>query len=224
MSRWCWPVVALLLAAAPSAGGDKPKAPSDKEIKALVDRLVSPNPPVIIKYDNFRFPKGFDKDKQKDVHEAVYTLRKLGLRAFPFLAERLDDSRYCVTMDDGPAPVNVSVGQVCRDLIRAQVQPYGFWPEGYGDPRGKPKRPTFTGTFLGSKKEALRWWEKNKGRTLYQIQLEALDWVIAEEAKRPRDFKDEEGEFLRKTRKELVKSGEPLEAGRLKEILTEPWK
>jgi hypothetical protein len=42
------------------------------------------------------------------------------------------------------------------------------------------------------------------------MQLNALDWVIAEEAKRPRDFKNEEIKHLQRVRKELLQSGKPL--------------
>jgi hypothetical protein len=223
MIRWAW-LVCLLLSPAPRAcAGEKPKGPSDREIRALVARLVSPNPKPIIKDDNYREPKGYNRAKQKKVHDAREKLRGLGLKAFPFLIERLEDDRYCLTADDGPAPVNLSVGEVCSDIIFDQLQPYGFWPEGYPDPRGKPKRPSYRDTFLRSKKAARKWWEKNKDKTLYQMQLEALDWVIAEEAKRPRDFTDEERRHLQRLRKKLVKSGKPLPISRGLPVLTKPW-
>jgi hypothetical protein len=44
------------------------------------------------------------------------------------------------------------------------------------------------------------------------MQCEALDWVIAEEAKRPKDFTDKEREGLQRVRKQL-EGGKPLPAG-----------
>jgi hypothetical protein len=197
--------------------------PSDREIRALVAALASPNPPPIIDKIFLRLPKGFDRAAQKKVHRAYAKLCDLGLRVFPFLIKRWDDfDRYCLTIDGGPAPENKRVGGVCRSIIFAHIQPYGSFPKGYGDPRGKPKRPSYPGESLRSQKAAKAWWEKNKHRTLYEMQRQALDWVIAEEAKRPEDFKDEERRYLQKLRKELIKSGKPIRPGRMHPITSSP--
>jgi hypothetical protein len=44
------------------------------------------------------------------------------------------------------------------------------------------------------------------------MQIEILDWVIAEEAKRPGDYKDEERAKLKAVRKQLVDGGKPIPA------------
>ncbi len=44
------------------------------------------------------------------------------------------------------------------------------------------------------------------------MQIEVVDWVIAEEAKRPGDYKDEERAELKALRKQLVEGGEPIPA------------
>src|SRR5262249_11049521 len=94
MMRWSWVVGALLVSPEPWAcAGEKPKEPSDREIKALVAQLVSPNPKPIIGDGkeraalHFRLPKEFDRKKQKYVVDAWGKLRQLGPRAFPFLIE-----------------------------------------------------------------------------------------------------------------------------------------
>jgi len=69
------------------------------------------------------------------------------------------------------------------------------------------------GTFLNSQKAARKWWEENKDKTLAQMQLEVLDWVIAEEAKRPGDFTDAERRELQDLRKKLEKGGKSLPPG-----------
>jgi hypothetical protein len=217
-----WLLIGIVLGqATPASCAEKPQPPTANEIKALIDRLVSPNPAPDtdkLKASEARadrgFPRDFDHKKQKQVHRAVAKLMELGPRAFPFLIERWEDKRYCLTTAVA-AYVNESVGDVCRSIIADQLQPYGIHQKGYADPRGKPLRPNYAGTFLKSQKVARQWWKKHKDKTLRQMQLEVLDWVIAGEAKRPRDFTDAERRELQNLRKELVKGGKPLRLGSL---------
>lgn len=214
-------LIALLVCPGPwSWAGEKPRSPSAQQIKALVAQLVSPNPKPILKGDSWRLPKGFDRDKQKKVHEAWAELRMIGPSAFPFLIENLDDDRYCMTVEIS-AGDNLTVGQVCFEIIFEQIQPYGFRQKGVSDPRTLLPRPSYP-EFLRSKKEARKWWEKSKHKTLYQMQLEALDWVIAEEAKRPRDFIDAEKKYLQQLRKKLVKSGKAMSVPAFGSIFGKP--
>lgn len=219
MVRRSWGAAVLCLVhASLGYGGEKPPAPSEREIKALIDQLVSPNPKPITGDEDrrvrpdYRLPPGFDRDKQKQVRGARLKLRQLGPRAFPYLIERWGDKRYCLTVSDGLSGYcrNKTVGDVCCSIIFDQLQPYSSLPKVKDDPRGKPHRPAYPAQFLHTQKAAKRWWEKNKHKALYRMQREVLDWVIAEEAKRPRDFTKAERRALRDIRKELVGSGKPL--------------
>jgi hypothetical protein len=192
--------------------------PTEKEIKALIDQLASPNPkPIINKRGapSIDLPPGFDRKKQDKVHLARSKLVELGTLAFPSLIESDKDERYSLTTSNGLSGwfYNESVGRVCRTIIFDQLQPYGYWQAVGGDPRGNPHRPSYPGNFLKSQEAAKAWWEKNKEKSLYQMQLETLNWVIAEEAKRPGDFTDKEKQCLQKLRKKLVGAGKPLPAG-----------
>ncbi len=216
MMRGTWLVVGILLSLCLPAWGQKKAPPTDKEIKTLIDQLVSPNPePMTTFRPHIDLPAGYDRTKQAKVLDARSKLLELGSPAFPFLIERWNDERYCLTTENGLSGcfTNESVGSICRIIVFVQLQPFGFWQSGGDDPRGKPHRPSYPEHFLESQKAAKAWWEKNKGKTLYQMQLEALDWVIAEEAKRPGDFSAKEQEGLQKIRKDLVKSGKPLPPG-----------
>jgi hypothetical protein len=219
-TRVCLVLGLLLVAASWACGGEKPTPPAEREIKALIDQLVSPNPrPITDERPRDlllpRLPKGFDRARQKKVHEAYWKLNRIGPRAFPFLMERWGDKRYCLTTQDGlsGACYNRTVGYVCKWIVFNQLQPCGFWPKVEDDPRGKPRRPGYPSKFLRSQAAARMWWQKNKDRSLQQMQLEALDWVIAEEAKRPRDFTDAERKELQQIRKKLVKGRQPLPPG-----------
>ncbi len=211
MMRGTWLVVGILLSLCLPAWGQKKAPPTDKEIKTLIDQLVSPNPePITRGLPIIDLPAGYDRRKQAKVLAARSRLLELGPPAFPFLIERLKDERYCLTTENGISGVyrNRSVGDICRKIVFVQLQPFGSWQG-----RGKPPLPSYPHHFLESREAAKAWWEKNKHKTLYQMQLEALDWVIAEEAKRPGDFTAKEKEVLQKIRKDLVKSGKPLPPG-----------
>jgi hypothetical protein len=212
MMCWRWLAVGIVLShALPAYSKDKKQPPSAKEIKALIDKLVSPNPEPIIRGSGHRLPPGFDLKKQEQVHRALRKLKQLGPRAFPFLIECWGDKRYCLTGCEAGS-FNVTVGEICRTIISDQLQPYDDCPAGYS---GRPpnRRPNYQATILGSRESARQWWKKNQHKTLYQMQRAVLDWVIAEEAKRPRDFKDAERRQLQQIRKKLVKSRKPLPPG-----------
>src|SRR5262249_13967733 len=96
--------------------------------------------------------------------------------------------------------------------VERQVQPYSAWTVN-SSPDSFNVRPSYPGKVLGTKEAALAWWEKHKATSLHQIQVEALDWVIAEEAKRPKDYVDKEQKHLAELRTELVKSGKAMAPG-----------
>ena len=195
--------------------------PSEHDIQALIDQLVSPNPKPIA-YDEdrnvgtqYHLPSGFDKEKQKQVRRAYFKLKEIGPPAFPFLVERWEDHRHCLTASNCLSGVcrNVTVGNACRSIMFDQLQPYGIWPTGYDDPRGKPQRPDYPGTYLESVENTRKCCEKTKGKTLLEIQLRILDWVIESESKRPGDYQAEERAELQNIRRELVEDNKPLAHG-----------
>lgn len=199
-----------------SAEEEKKPAPTEKEIKALIDQLVSPNPkPIIQKKPTIKLPKDFDLAKQELVHEARSKLLKIGTPAFPLLIENFKDEHYSLTTQNGLDGIywNETLGDVCRTIIFDQLQPGGTWQIGDGDPRSVAKRPAYPHNFLYSQKDAQAWWKQNSKKSLYDLQLEALDWIIAEESKTPEKYLKKEKEYLQKSRKELMESGKPLSPG-----------
>jgi hypothetical protein len=57
------------------------------------------------------------------------------------------------------------------------------------------------------------WWKTHRTKTLRDLQIEALEWTIAEEEKRPKDYSVEERSELRQMLKELRQSKEALKPG-----------
>ena len=193
-------------------GEDKAQA-----IRAALDQLVSPNPsPKVIPSGDeaYELPEGFDVAKQHDVDAAVFSLRNSGPAAFPDLIERWGDVRYCTTRASALSGSchNASVGDVCRAIIYDQLQPYGGFQEAPGR-RSLPRRPEYVRTFLQTQDQAAAWCNTHGKKSPFEMQLLVLDWVIAEENKRPADFADTEREFLHKFRAELVASGKAVGNG-----------
>jgi hypothetical protein len=200
--------------------------PKPEEIKGLIDKLVSKNPeppPVKAPYwvgrSKLVFPDGFDPRRQTDMAKVIDQILEIGPAAFPHLIERFHDERYSITTESGLSgvPYNWSVGKVCKEVVQAQVQPCDIWCKCGEDPRGYPRRPNFFHEAFGSKEAAAAWWEKNQAKSLQQIQLEALDWMIAEEAKyQPevgrRGYPDKEKAYLLALRKEIA-SEKPARLG-----------
>jgi hypothetical protein len=213
-------VLAMVSCAPPVYGGEKKSPPSEERIKTLLDRLASPNPaPTTGEEDpkvapNAVWPRDYSDDKQKPVIDARFELRKLGTRAFPFLIERWDDKRYSLTVVNGLSGFyrNHTVGKVCRTIIYDQLQPYGYWQATGRDPRTKAVRPRYPEMVLSSQAAAQRWWNKHKDKTLQQMQLEVLDWIIAEEAKNQRKYSNDK-DHLQQVRNTLATGEKPLPPG-----------
>ena len=91
-------IVVLAIAILPAQGEEHSPPPSKQKIKALVDRLVSPNPKPITEEEDprvapdLRLPPGFDREKQRGAPSAGSELGKLGIQAFPILIERWEDN------------------------------------------------------------------------------------------------------------------------------------
>jgi hypothetical protein len=207
--------IILAASALATSAGEPEKKPTEKEIKALIDKLVSPNPKPITGDEDpdvapdYRLPPGFDEEKQKLVRKAISDLKGLGICAFPFLIDRWDDDHFCILISEGINGYfrNQSVGKTCKMIIFDQIQPYGN-SAGFAknDDLKLAWRPSYPYEFLASRADAKKWYEKHKDKSLYEIQLEALDWVIAEEAKNVKEYSDKEREFLKRTRNDLVEN------------------
>jgi hypothetical protein len=176
----------IILAATtlPTYTGESEKKPTEKEIKALIDKLVSPNPEPVFSGDEIKDSPSYDREKQKLVEKAFDDLENLGPQAFPFLIDRWDDKHFSLTTSYGPngSLHNVSVGEVCKMIIFNQIQPFGCW-KGIDEHEHMITRPDYPARFLSSRKDAKKWYEEHKNKSLAEIQLEVLDWVIAQEGK-----------------------------------------
>ena len=182
----------------------------------LINALASENPaPTKRSGPDLCYPVEYDRKKQEPVRSATYELKTLGTAAFKSLVGSWDDERYCLTYSVGINGYmnNATVGKMCRVIVYDQIQPYGILPQTDDDPRGKPKRPAYPSVFLADAKEAEKWLEEHKDKSLYEIQLMAVDWVIQRESANPKDFTGDVRGFMKKIRKKLLDTKKPIARG-----------
>lgn len=137
--------------------------------KASNDPIYSPSPDA---------PKS---DPRLVAYDAAKQLEAFGMEAFPFLLDSLDDQRQSVAFR---RVLPSTVGDACYCLIARQL--YALPPDYQGsfyrtgaDGRGH-ERPVFLNDLF-TPANLKEWLGAREGRTLPELQLEALGWVLAEE-------------------------------------------
>ena len=186
------------------------------DVSKLINALASENPaPIERRGPDLKYPPGYDHKKQESVRIARSELKALGPTAFGTLIANWGDERYCLTYSVGinGYMYNATVGKMCRIIVYDQIQPYGIWPRTDDDPRGKPKRPCYPSVFLAEAKGAEKWFEEHKSKSLYEIQLKVVDWVVDRESENPKDFTDDEREYMKELRKKLLEVKKPMTRG-----------
>jgi hypothetical protein len=129
--------------------------------------------------------------------------------ALPSLIAGLRDRRYSYYQEvpTNGAFVCHDVGAACYDLISERIEVYRGSLEEL-DETGVPRSPDFIHTQGGVEK----WYVSRKGRSLLDLQLEAIDWAMRQpKDKRISDDVDWAKNLtaLRSFRERLVKSGRP---------------
>lgn len=176
----------------------------------LVQKLVSPNKEAETRNrasGSVKFPDGYDIEVQKRIKAARQELHDHFDEALPYLIEALDDKRYCMTIDwaDGDAYYNKSVGFICRNVIESQLEVYRD-KIGFSGPRHWHQ--------YDYKQISNEWWQMRKGRSLVELQIEAIDWAIERREKEnvTSDRRKDELSDLHALRDEIAKSGKPLKS------------
>ncbi len=146
-----------------SFGGAKDGGATDEAIEKLIDRL---SPKTV--------PPGDANDP--DVFAASDELLKLGTKAFPKLIDHFDDRRFSFHeegMADG-RNYEEPVGSHCYRLVARQINKWQNWK--MSDPRNCP---TYGHSMIFSGgKGAHDWWEKNKTKSLWELQADSIRWAI----------------------------------------------
>ena len=160
----------------------------DNSTAELVEALASKNMPPLLQPGGkggrqrvASLPEGFTKKAQDEVYMALSKILIAGVDAIPHLIEHLEDKRYCLTWDyDGDGPRNATVRNVCWMVLHRQIdmnEQYLLFGA----------REIHFGTFsyvsqnIGDRAKGREWWQQHKSKQLWEIQSEALTWLVARE-------------------------------------------
>ncbi len=205
----------VLILAQPGIGEESPsKSRTKNRYAELISQLASPNKAPTTKNgadSSIKFQLDYDVKAQQRIQAARQALYDDIENALPYLAQAFDDKRYCMTINwaDGDAYYNESVGDICRDVVASRLEIYRD-EIGFND-AAQWNRYNFPIT-----KE---WLEKRKGRSLAELQVEAIQWAIDRSRNESREWhrlSDEEIAALQKLRAAIAKSGKPAKPQRLR--------
>jgi len=121
---------------------------------------------------------------------AYEKLKSLNTPAFPSLVQHAHDERLAWGCFQQSTDHRTTVGETCVSLLQMQLQPC----------RLSKAQPEFiTGRNIDE------WWSRSKGKSIQDLQAEALDWTIAEIEKDDeyKHLRERGLPELRRTRKEL---------------------
>lgn len=143
---------------------------------------------------------------------AAERLTKKGKRAYPKLLEHLDDNRQSVAFR---RVIPHDVGDACFCIIRNQIFPL---PQDYrgsfyrtGSDNTLHARPFFLKPALFDRRTLPKWLDERKDKTLRDMQIEALSWLIAQERTIGFRIEKDKADFLYplERRLEEIESGKP---------------
>lgn len=170
--------------------GSKKERLTAAECRQLIARLVNPDKPPFTKSFVLRLPEGVDEKtlrrKQGKITAAYQALSDNIEVSLPILAKNVNDRRFSfVYTSISGAITTESVGGACSDIIFAHVEVY----------RRHTTRPDFSGiprcpSFIGERGGFEKWWESRKGKSLAELQLEGIEWVLRQD--KPKEFESEE--------------------------------
>lgn len=207
-------LIAIVLGISNQGNGDGSTGKEEKirDCAELIQQLASSNEKPTTKRpprSTVIFPVGYDMKAQQRIIEVRQTLCDHFEEALPFLVAALEDDRYSMTISwaDGDAYYNYSVGSVCRNIIAANLEVYRSSIRFSG--------PQHWNRYnYGPISE--EWWQSRKGRSLAELQVEAIDWAIeqleAELQNEAREGGKAELTKLRTLRIEIAESGKPAKA------------
>ena len=166
----------------PAIAQAKPDAARQQRIEKLIQSLASPNkdPGYVGDKDDYprvKIPAGYDRAAQSKVLEAWRLLLDEGIDAFPALVSGMKDNRYSCTVADTPGDgeFNLTVGQVCRDILRNNVNAITCSIENSYGPNVIWWRAARKSHFDD---DVPKWWQERRNRSLPDLQIETAQYAI----------------------------------------------
>ena len=203
------PLLAILFFARLACGAE----PSAERIQSLIEKLAITNAPASLD-PIFTPSKDTPKtDRRVIAYDAADELGKLGIDAFPYLLESLGDKRQSVALR---RVLPSTVGDACYCIVTEQLYalPRDYRGSFYrtGADGQLHERPVFSKQLL-TPANLKEWLAARHDRTLAELQLEALGWVLGQEERIGAQTRDAEEEYLtplRAKHAELKKQVETL--------------
>jgi hypothetical protein len=183
---------------------EKPTSPSEAQIRAWIADLANAGPKRKFRYPGDRLTKE-EREALEPVKTAYANLTKHFLAALPYLMESIDDKRYSYPQEHPSSGVfaHQSVGQACRNIIQRKIL--------LRNPMVIDGRDIAVWHRFPINDD---WYLRAKGMSLFEMQVDALDWILKQG---PPSFGvsrakwNEELIEVRKFREELIKNGKPVD-------------
>lgn len=162
--------LAIDLLLSSNAVAAEPRPPSEVQIRQWIDELANVQKPRKYRTPDDR-PTADERKSLEPVKRAYVNLSKHFVQSLPFLMEHLRDDRFSYPTEHPLSAVfsNRSVGAACRDLISRKVL---LKSPTLLDHRGFPVAHELP---IDEK-----WYARVKGMTLFEMQQDALDWIVAQ--------------------------------------------
>ena len=143
-------------------------------------------------------------DRRVIAYAAAEELKRRGRVAFPYLLRHLGDRRQSVAFR---RVLPSTVGGACFCIVRSRIFAL---PEDYrgsmfriGADGKRHERPYFSGPALFDPSTLEGWLKEREDRSLEQMQLEALEWLIAREKEIGFRTEEDRDRFLRPLERQL---------------------
>jgi hypothetical protein len=193
---WLCLICASMFSACEALGAEGAASAKQKRIHDLVESLASTSGEPVRRKEGgaeyFAFPANFNWNAYQRISKTIGELAALGLEAFPELVAHAGDARFCCLVDGFVVPERRTVGDVCEAILNSQVEVYD-----YAITREDRMIPSsLPGRYFGdSTQSAADWWEKNKTKSLLEMQILAAENALRVTKNRKASSRPEEEEL-----------------------------
>jgi hypothetical protein len=180
------------IAAPPVAAEDKHVPDKDQRLdfRKLVEGLASPNKAIECnnKGSTYSIPPKYDWKAQEQVEENQKVLFEHCEEALPQLIEGCADLRYSMTARGLEEYTDTwTVGDVCSDIIADRVEVFRdhirFEDASHWNKYRFVPFAMYEDATDDEKKQLRDWWQRHKGTSIRDLQIEAFDWAIEKRRK-----------------------------------------
>lgn len=181
-----------------SCNEGKTKIATDNEIESTVNFLLFSKMSV-------ELPQRIEEWSYPDYIEYF---RNSGIKAFPYLITHLGDKRQSSTTCDRSV-TGMTVDQACLEILQDIIHvipedyPRSLYREGADGELHPRAYICSVENSIFTSESAEDWFKQRENKTLKELQIEALEWVIEEERKIGFKDKSEEEQILRPLLRQL---------------------